>query len=122
MRVHPRPIFISVGTNWCQYCRLQERKTYTHPSVINQLNRHFYAVRLDAESKEPITLAGRTYTYQPTGTTTGNHQLAFFLARTNGTLSYPTVVVLNRKFELVSRQVGFMEPADLVKMLDTTVK
>src|SRR4051812_5396973 len=50
----PKPVIIDLYTNWCYWCKVMDKKTYTSAKVISYINEHFYAVKLDAESKEVV--------------------------------------------------------------------
>src|SRR5687767_5013590 len=61
----PRKIFIDVYTDWCGWCRKMDQSTFSDPGIADYVNKNFYAVKLDAESKKPITINGKTYKYNP---------------------------------------------------------
>ncbi|MBC7919883.1 MAG: thioredoxin family protein [Ferruginibacter sp.] len=122
MRARPRPVLVDVYTQWCSYCRMQDRITLADPAVAEILNRGFYAVKLDAEGQHPLRFLGRTYRFKPTGPDAGIHELAELLAKTNGQVAYPTLVLLNERFELLHRRVGFTSPGDLRKLLNVPPK
>ena len=122
MREHPRPVLVDVYTDWCGYCRMQDRITLADPAVVETLNRGFYAVKLNAEDKRSLRFLGRTYRFQPTGPDAGTHELAQLLARANGQVAYPTLVFLNERLALLHRRVGFTSPGDLRKLLNALPK
>ena len=117
MAVQTRPIFISIYTTWCPYCRLLEKRTYQDAQVITFVNQNFYALQLNAEGKEPISFAGQTYTFQPNGNNTGIHQLALLLVKGSSGTAYPTLVILNKEYAPTFRQSGFLKPKDLLNAL-----
>lgn len=122
MRAKPKSILIYIHTSWCNYCKMQEKQTFGNEEVISKLNEDFYAFAFDAESKESIYFAGKTYHYQANGANTGLHELATFLATKNGQISYPTLLILNEKFELLYRNVGFMAATDLINVVEVIKK
>ncbi|MGV3585410.1 MAG: thioredoxin family protein, partial [Adhaeribacter sp.] len=51
----PRKMVIDVYTDWCGWCRKMDQSTFSDPEVADYVNKNFYAVKLDAEGKKPIT-------------------------------------------------------------------
>lgn len=88
-RKEKKPILIDVYTNWCRYCKLMDRKTYTHDSVKAYLESNYYRFKFNAESKTPIVWMGETFDYTPTYKV---HEFAMYL--TNNRLAYPTTVII----------------------------
>lgn len=89
LKTEPRPILVDLYTDWCGWCKVMDRKTYTNQNLIKYLNQKFYAVRLNAESKTDIIWRGKTYRFN---TAYKTNELA--LALTKGELAYPTTVIL----------------------------
>lgn len=119
LRVRPRPVLVQVYTDWCRYCKLQEMTTFRDKAVIRQLNATFYAVALNAEAREPVQLAGRTFTFQATGPGSGVHELALVLARDEqGLVSYPTIILLDDKLQIRGRWPGLIKAGQLTAALD----
>src|SRR5690606_4382796 len=52
----PRKIFVDVYTDWCGWCKRMDATTFTDEAVVDYVNEHYYAVKLNAESKENISL------------------------------------------------------------------
>jgi thioredoxin-related protein len=109
-----------VHTDWCLYCRLLLNKTFTNGQVSQFLNAGFYALKLNAEANGPLQFAGKEYTFQPSGNGTGQHDLANKLASQHGQVIYPTLVVLDEKYQLLNRHVGFIKPQSLLDWLQAS--
>ena len=90
--LEPRPVIVDVFTDWCGWCKVMDKKTYGNASVAAYLNRKYYVVKFNAESREPVIWNGKTYRYSQRD---GAHELAVHL--TKGQLSYPTTVFLPAK-------------------------
>lgn len=118
MRVKPRPVLVKVYTDWCHYCKLQDLTTFRNKEVVASLNKSFYAVALNAESREPVRLAGQTFKFQPTGPSNGVHELALALARDeHGQVPYPTIVLLDEKLQVRGRWPGLLKADQLLVAL-----
>ena len=94
-KTEPRKIFIDVYTDWCGWCKVMDKKTFSNPIIAEYMNDKYYAVKLDAEQREDIEFNGTTFKFVAQGSR-GYHELAAALL--NGKLSYPTVVFMVEEF------------------------
>src|SRR5690606_27706255 len=49
-----RKIFIDVYTDWCGWCLVVDRKTFSHPAVSQPLNEVYYPVNFHAAQRGDI--------------------------------------------------------------------
>ncbi len=110
---NPRPIFVDAYTDWCGWCKKLDKETFSNPVIAEILNTMYYAVKFDAEGKEPVTFQGRKFVND--GSLGRTHQLAYALLQ--GNLGYPTVVFLTANSELITPVSGFKTPAQIEPML-----
>lgn len=103
----PKKFVVDVYTDWCGWCKVMDRETFTKPAIVDYVNENFYAVKLDAEQTEDITLGKQTFKYV-SGGSRGVHELAAALMRNQ--MSYPTTVFLDEKFQLIQPIPGYLEP------------
>jgi thioredoxin-related protein len=59
----PKRIFIDTYTEWCGWCKKMDAATFKDPAVIKYMNDNFYAVKLDAETKDTIDFHNKQFTY-----------------------------------------------------------
>lgn len=104
-----RPIFIDVYTDWCGWCKVMDKNTFSDPKVAAILNEKFYAVKFDGEQKEDVQFDGKTFKYVASGSR-GYHELAAALL--NNKLSYPTVVFLDEEFAMIQPLAGYLKPEE----------
>ena len=45
-----RKVLMDVYTTWCGPCKLMMKNTFSNKNVIEYINKHYYAVKFDAES------------------------------------------------------------------------
>ena len=112
IKQEPRKVVIDVYTDWCGWCKKMDKDTFTDPEVAALVNKHYYAVKLDAEGKDPITLNGHTYTFKPEYR---SHELAVALLQ--GQMSYPTTVYLDEKFNMLAPVPGYLDAKNFSKIL-----
>lgn len=113
MKDNPRPLFIDTYTDWCSWCKKLDQETFSNPVVADILNTRFYPVKFDAEGKTNISFQGRSFIND--GKSGNAHQLAVALLK--GQLSYPTVVFLNEKGQLLSPVPGYRTAKDMEELL-----
>ena len=114
-RTEPRKIFVDVYTDWCSWCRRMSSETFTHPVIIEYINRHFYAVKLNAEQTDPIVFRGTTYENENIGQRRATHSFAIALLR--GRMSYPSVAFFDEDLNLITAIPGFRPPDKMEAML-----
>jgi len=108
MQTEKRPILIDLYTDWCSWCRVMEKSTYSNDKVIAYIEQKFYPVRLDAETRETLVWENRSYAYDKSNHTNG---IALYL--TGGQLVYPTTVIIPPGGSGPQAIPGYLKPAEL---------
>jgi len=104
----PRPILVDVYTSWCGWCKVMDRETYNQEAVVKYINEHYYAVKLNAESKDSLEWDGKKYGYK---TEYKSNELAVYFLY--GQMSYPTTVFLSAVNAQPAPLAGFLKPKEL---------
>ncbi len=112
---NPKKFFIDTYTEWCGWCKKMDATTFTDPVIVEYMNEHFWPVKFDAESKEPITINGQKYVNPNPEKRRSAHQLA--VALLNGKLSYPSFVFLDQEVKLITVLPGYNPPEKLEPVL-----
>lgn len=110
MKKKPKKMVVDVYTDWCYWCKRLDKDTYVDPKVIDYINKNYYAVKLNAESKEPITYQGKQYTYNAGYKV--NMVSQQFMQGSNG---YPTITFVNEKFEVINAIPGYQNADNFLK-------
>lgn len=111
-----KKFLVDVYTDWCGWCKVMDKKTFTDPALIKYLNQNFHVVKFNAEQKEAVSFKGKTYNWEPMGRN-GVNSLGIELLQ--GRLSYPTLVYLNEKLEPISISPGYKKPEELLAELNS---
>lgn len=106
----PKKVFVDLYTDWCGWCKVMDRETFTDEVVVERMVRDFYAVKFDAEGGKAVTFRGEEYDVM--GRTS---ELA--IALTGGRLIYPSSVVLDEKLEVLASVPGYMNAERMRKLL-----
>ncbi len=109
-----RKIFIDVYTDWCGWCKVMDKNTFSEANVAKILNEEFYPVKFNAEQRENIIFNGTTFKFVPSGNN-GYHELAAALL--NNKLSYPTVVFLDEEFRMIQPLPGYQKPEEFHRII-----
>lgn len=104
MKKEPRKVFMDVYTEWCGWCKVMDKKTFTNRQMIRYVNTKFYAVKLDAERKDSVNFLGKLYGFSP-------EQRANTIAveLLQGKMSYPTTIVMEEYFQNPQPIPGYRE-------------
>lgn len=109
-----KPLFIDVYTNWCGWCKVMDRNTFTDPNIIKTINKNFYAVKFNAETRDTINFKGQDFVFVAAGRR-GYHQLATALM--NNRMAYPTVVFLTDDLSRIYPHAGYQKVPGLTILL-----
>lgn len=101
-----KKIFVDVYTDWCGWCKRLDATTFAHPEIINYLNDHFIAVKLNAERQDTVVINGQPFVYVPGEGRRGIHQLAVVLLQNR--MSYPSCTFLDESGQQLQVIPGYM--------------
>ncbi|MTI32933.1 thioredoxin family protein, partial [Xanthovirga aplysinae] len=101
----PRKIFVDAYADWCGWCIVMDKKTFKNSNVAEFVNENYYAVKLNAKSNKEVIFNGVTLTEAQ-------------LVQAFGVRAYPTIVLINEKFDMVSPAPGYRNPKDFIDLLE----
>lgn len=108
----PRKIFIDMYTHWCGWCKRMDATTFEDPKIAEYLNKHYYSVKFNAETKDSILYKDKYYQYK---TEYKSNELAAILL--NGQMSYPTSVYLDGQSNPIGPVPGYLTADQLLPIL-----
>lgn len=103
---NPKKVIMDVYTDWCGWCKKMDKTTFADEEVVDYVNKHFYAVKFNAEKNENFDFKGQEFT---------NPQFTKAL-RVSG---YPTVVFFAEDFSKFQPVSGYRQADEFLKMLET---
>lgn len=115
MKTDPRPVFIDTYTDWCGWCKRMDQTTFKDSAIVEYMNKHYYAVKLDAEMKDTIVFRDQVFFNVNPNSKKGVHTLAASLL--DSKLSYPSFVFLNADFSRSKILPGYQRPPQLEKWI-----
>jgi thioredoxin-related protein len=106
--VEQRTVLVYMTTDWCGWCKRMERETFSNPTIVDYINKNYYAVKFNAEGADEVVYKNKTYINQNPEARRHAHDLARLLMQ--GRMSYPTVVYLDGMMNAVTAVPGFFPP------------
>jgi thioredoxin-related protein len=114
-KIRKKLIFIDIYTDWCGWCKKMDATTFKNHEVIKYMNTHFYAVKMDAQSKDPIPYKGKLYEWKNYGRA-GYNTLAVSLL--DSQMSFPSFVVLSKKETKLGKIIGYRDAKGMLVELE----
>lgn len=110
----PKKIMIDMYTVWCGPCKLMDRITFQNKNVVDYVNKHYYAVKFNAEGNDEVVFNGKPFAnpnYDSGRAKTRNspHQLTRYF----GVQAYPTVVFIDEDLKMLVPLRGVKKPQEL---------
>lgn len=116
MKENPKPIMYDIHTKWCGPCNQMKKNVFSKAKIVDYLNENYYAVYLDAERKDDIIFRNKTFNWTP-NRMGGYNAVADFVSD-NQTEAYPTIVIMNKDFEVKYVEAGYHTVKDLYYVLN----
>jgi len=113
-QVEKKKMIVDIYTDWCTWCKKMDQTSFSDSVVVNYLNENYYAIKLDAQSEEPINYNSKVYEYENRIWNGGYHQLALELM--GNKMKLPTVVFLDENGQVIQSIGGFRTATELELM------
>ncbi|NBC57901.1 MAG: thioredoxin fold domain-containing protein [Bacteroidetes bacterium] len=118
---NPRPIFIYIYADWCVYCKKMEQVSFKNKVNIDLLNNKYYSLKFNLETEDTIIFNGITYKNEEfTKHRQPKHNLAKFLSGKQNQISLPTIVILDKNYNVTRRLHTYLSPKQLNLLLEAS--
>ena len=119
MAVQSKKVLISFYADWCSYCKKMDKVAYKDPKVISLVNRDYYAVKMNAESKDTITFEGKKFYNEELGKKRNpTHQIPLFLASRKGyPFSLPATLTVDKNLQVIRREFQYISAKKMLRIL-----
>jgi len=107
-------ILIDAYTDWCGWCKVMDKKTYTDAGVIEVLNRNFVCVKLNPEQNVEYTFGDKTMKADVLLQFLGSGQVTGYPS----TIFWPNPATNQQRY----LQAGYMGPSDFLALLDAAIQ
>lgn len=114
-KTESKPFLIDVYTNWCGWCKVMMRTTYSNPNIAGYINNYFYPIKFNAETKDTIEFDGQKYFSTNVNYPKAPHQLAVKFLGSN--LAYPSTVFLSSDLKTSFLSQGYLKEQDIEPFL-----
>jgi len=108
----PKKVFIDMYTSWCGWCKRMDATTFEDPAIVEYMNKHYYSVKFNAETKDTILFKDKSYSFKPEYK--ANELAAQML---NGSMSYPTSVYLDETMNEIGPVPGYLTSEQMLPVL-----
>ena len=109
-------ILVDLYTDWCGWCKKMDENTFQDAGILALLNESFTTVKFNAETPNPVSFNGKSYSFTKTGAR-GANQLALDLGSYGGKLGYPTIVILDENGNKLQAFPGYKDVETLNAIL-----
>ena len=119
LNVKPKKVLISFYADWCSYCKKMDQVAYRDGKVISILNKDYYAVKMNAESRDTIVFEGEKFFNEEIGKQRNPiHQIPLLLAsRKSYPFSLPVTLILDEKFQVIKRDFRYISARKMMRIL-----
>ncbi len=93
-----------------------QKTTFKDKKVIEKLNKDYYVIFFNGETKVDIKHQNEKFSYMPKGIKSGYHEIVYFYLKNRQEI-YPTILFLDNDFKELALLQIYLSASDLMKIL-----
>lgn len=109
-KIQPKKILIDFYGNSSDSSKKLDNSTFSHPLIAEQINKYYYSVKFDAESKEQFSFFGKNFGHR--GNAANKNTFHEFPKYMNVS-TLPSIVFLDEQNQTITILNGFLSPKEL---------
>lgn len=118
LKINPKKVFIDFYADWCTPCLRMQKEVFTDDSIIDLLNKEYYAIKMNIESKDTITFGNQKFINERQNRRNPVHQIPLLMVRQkNKPFSVPALVFLDEKFQVTSRYFQYLNVGQFLEII-----
>ena len=117
-----KKVFIDLYTNWCGWCKRMDATTFSDPVIVNYINKNFYTVKFDGETKDTIVFNNHNF-YNSIQLIKSQiliqeeKPIGLHILYLDGKLSYPSYVLLDENLIRLMVYQGYKQVDEMLGIL-----
>jgi thiol:disulfide interchange protein len=96
-KIENRFVILDLEAVWCHWCHVMDQKTYQNAKIIEIIQKHFIAVKVDQDSRPDLSNRYQDY-------------------------GWPATIIFNAKGQAVGKLAGFIPPDKMLEILQKTIQ
>lgn len=119
LKVHPQKVFMHFYADWCSPCLKMDEVAFKDPKVVHKINKDFYAIKFNVETKNTIVFGEQRFTNQRAKRRNPIHEIPLLLAsRKDAPFTLPALVFMDSSFIAQARYFQYLDAEQLLGILE----
>lgn len=118
LKEKPKKVFIDFYADWCTPCLKMQKEVFTNKAIIKELNKNYYAVKMNVETTDTIRFGDQVFTNERAKRRNPIHQIPLLMAhQKNKQFSLPALVFMDESFKAQARYFQYLNVNQLLQIL-----